>query len=189
MTLLVIVLVLMAGWSFFVAARPEVGFFLEEGWKFRDAEPSDLYLGVTRFSAAVAGIACLVFAAILGFGGLDGGASSDRSSASTDETSDAVAEGLSRAQEKEEEASQRAREECQRLKPTFEQTVKWNAQDKVANPDALNELAGSEGVSAEIETRANGEVVTVRGSEPEYFGGSTGRVLFFMTPEGATCMP
>lgn len=189
MTLLVIILVLMAAWSFFVAARPEVGFFLEEGWKFRDAEPSDLYLGVTRFSAAVAGIACLVLAAVLGFGGLDGGTSSDRSTASNDERSDAFAEGFARAHEKEEEASQRAREECQRLKPAFEQTVTWNAQDKVANPDALKALAGSEGVSVEIERRANGEVVTVRGSEPEYLGGSTGRVLFFMTPEGATCMP
>lgn len=186
--LLVIICVLGGGWSFFIAARPEVGFFLEEGWKFRDAEPSDLYLGVTRFGAAVTGIACLVFAAILAFSGPGGGTSESDGSPSDTASSDPFAEGFSRAQEKEDEAAARAKEECRRLKPMFEQSVKWNAQDEVANPDALQSLAGTEGVTAEIEPRANGEVVTVRGSEAEY-PGARGRVLFFMTPEGVTCMP
>ncbi len=187
--LLAIILVLGAAWSFFIAARPEVGFFLEEGWKFRDAEPSDLYLGVTRFGAAVTGIACLVFAAILAFGGLDVSPSgSGDASPSTGTSSDPFAEGFQRAQEKEDEADERAKAECQRLKPKFEQAVKWNAQDKVDNPDALHSLAGDEGASVEIEPRANGEVVTVRGSDAAFVG-APGRILFFMTPEGATCMP
>lgn len=38
---LVVIMVLGALWCFFVAAKPEVGFFLEQGWKFRDTEPSD----------------------------------------------------------------------------------------------------------------------------------------------------
>lgn len=186
--LLAIILVLGAAWSFFISARPEVGFFLEEGWKFRDAEPSDLYLGVTRFGSALVGIACLVFAAILAFGGPGGGASESDDSPTGAASSDPIAEGFRRAQEKEDEARARAKEECQRLKPEFEQAVAWNAQDKVANPDALHSLASTEGASVEIEPRANGEVVTVRGGEPEY-PGARGRVLFLMTPEGATCMP
>ncbi|MER6937826.1 DUF6199 family natural product biosynthesis protein [Nocardioides sp. NPDC127514] len=186
--LLAIILVLGAVWSFFIAARPEVGFFLEEGWKFRDAEPSDLYLGVTRFSSAAVGIACLVFAAILAFGGPGGGSSDSDDSATGTASSDPIAEGFQRAQEKEDEADARAKEECQRLKPKFEQAVEWNAEDKVANPDAVRSLAGTEGASVEIEQRANGEVVTVRGGESA-FAGAPGRVLFFMTPEGATCMP
>lgn len=185
--LLAIILVLGAAWSFFIAARPEVGFFLEEGWKFRDAEPSDLYLGVTRFGSAVVGIALLVFAAILAFGGPAGTSESDGSTTGT-ASSDPMAEGFGRAQEKEDEARARAKEECLQLKPKFEQTVEWTAQDKVANPDALLTLAGTEGASVEIEPRANGEVVTVHGSEAEY-PGAPGRVLFLMTPEGATCMP
>lgn len=187
--LLAIILVLGAAWSFFIAARPEVGFFLEEGWKFRDAEPSDLYLGVTRFGSAVLGIALLLFAAIFAFGGPGGGTSESDDSPTGAATSDPMAEGFAQAQEKEDEAAARSKEECRRLKPKFEQTVKWNAQDKVANPDALHALAGSEGASVEIESRANGEVVTVRGSEAEYAGSSRGRVLFFMTSVGATCMP
>ncbi|MFD7074978.1 DUF6199 family natural product biosynthesis protein [Nocardioides sp. NPDC059952] len=187
--LLAIILVLGAVWSFFIAARPDVGFFLEEGWKFRDAEPSDLYLGVTRFGSAAVGIACLVFAAILAFGGPGGGASESDESPSGTASSDPMAEGFGRAQEKEDEARARAKEECLRLKPEFEQAAKWNAEDKVANPDTLRSLASADGVSVEIEPRANGEVVTVRGSEAEY-PGAVGRVLFFMTSVGgATCMP
>ncbi len=186
--LLAIILVLGAAWSFFIAARPEVGFFLEEGWKFRDAEPSDLYLGVTRFGSAVLGIALLVFAAIFAFGGPGGGTSRSDDSPTGTASSDPFAEGFARAQEKEDEAAARAAEECQRLKPKFEQTVEWNAQDKVANPDALRSLAGTEGVSVEIKPQANGEAVHVRSSESDY-PRADGRVLFFMTPEGATCMP
>ncbi|SDK69840.1 hypothetical protein SAMN05428985_105338 [Nocardioides sp. YR527] len=185
--LLAIILVLGAAWSFFIAARPDVGFFLEEGWKFRDAEPSDLYLGVTRFGSALVGIACLVFAAILAFGGPGGTSEPDDSPTGT-ASPDPIAEGFGRAQEKEDEARARTQEECRRLKPKFEQAVEWNAEDKVANPDALRSLAGTEGASVEIEPRANGEVVTVRGGEAEY-PGARGRILFIMTPEGASCMP
>lgn len=41
MALLVVIMVLGALWCFFVAAKPDVGFFLEQGWKCGDAEPSD----------------------------------------------------------------------------------------------------------------------------------------------------
>jgi hypothetical protein len=42
---------------------PHVAFFLQEGWKFRDVEPSDLFITLTQVSGIVfIGIGVLVLA-------------------------------------------------------------------------------------------------------------------------------
>ena len=43
---------------------PRVIFFFQEGWKFQDAEPSGLFLFMTR----AAGVACIVFSLFGMFG-------------------------------------------------------------------------------------------------------------------------
>lgn len=155
--LLVIIFVLGAGWSFFIAARPEVGFFLEEGWKFRDAEPSDLYLGVTRFGAAVTGIALLVFAAIFAFSGPE-----DRRTPPTGDPSEASSEDVARILEQQERERLQSQKECDRLKPTFEKAAKWTPEHKLANPDDVRALAAAEDAELEIKKREdNKESVTV----------------------------
>lgn len=45
------------------ALFPRVIFFFEEGWKFRDAEPSDTFLLVTRIIGVITVIAGLMVAA------------------------------------------------------------------------------------------------------------------------------
>lgn len=62
MILLVVFFMAVAAWCFFIAFRPQIHFFLNEGWKFRDAEPSDLYTVMTRLGAAISGIVCLMLA-------------------------------------------------------------------------------------------------------------------------------
>lgn len=53
-------LVLIGGGIFCIAC-PETVWYLESGWRYRDAEPSDFALGVTRFS----GIAAIVIGIIV----------------------------------------------------------------------------------------------------------------------------
>ena len=53
-------LVLIGGGIFCIAC-PETVWYLESGWRYRDAEPSDFALGVTRFS----GIAAIVIGFIV----------------------------------------------------------------------------------------------------------------------------
>jgi hypothetical protein len=187
--LLAIICVLGAAWSFFIAARPEVGFFLEEGWKFRDAEPSDLYLGVTRFGAAVAGIACLAFAAVLAFGGPGGGGSGgDTTSApENDDLSDAVAEGFDNAIEQEEEVARRVKEECQRLEPLFERTAKWDAQNKLTNPDAVRQLASEASATITVKAGSSGDTVHVATND-KAISPILGRTMFLLTSAGTVCM-
>ena len=43
----------------FAAIKPEIAWQLREGWKFRNAEPSDLSLAMTRIGG--------IFAVIIGF--------------------------------------------------------------------------------------------------------------------------
>ncbi len=54
--------VLLLGVGVFNLANPRLAWYLADGWKFKDAEPSDLALGVTRLMGALAvvlGIALL----------------------------------------------------------------------------------------------------------------------------------
>lgn len=53
---LIILLLLVVG--VFNAAAPQASWYLEYGWRFRDAEPSELALGVNR----IIGIVCIVIA-------------------------------------------------------------------------------------------------------------------------------
>lgn len=46
----------------FGIVRPEILWYLSEGWKFRDAEPSETYLILTRVSLVIALIIIWVFA-------------------------------------------------------------------------------------------------------------------------------
>lgn len=185
--LLVIILVLGAAWSFFIAARPEVGFFLEEGWKFRDAEPSDLYLGVTRFGAAVTGIALLVFAAIFAFSGPEGGESASKKISDPDGRSASPIAVTASPRDITAEAARHAKEECKRLKPVFEEEAEWDAQGRLTNREAITSLAAYEMAELVIEPGADGELVSVRSTDATH--GTSGRTLLTLTSSGATCTP
>lgn len=196
MGFLAVILVLLAIWSFFVAAKPEVGFFLEEGWKFRDAEPSDLYLGLTRISAAIAGIGCLVIAAVLAFGGPAGPTEPGRQ-AGTDSTPTTTPNPDGRTpspitvtaspRNNAAEAARHAKDDCKRLKPRFEEEASWDAQGNLANREALTSLAAYELAELVIEQRADGQIVSVRSESASR--GTAGRILFTLTSSGATCTP
>lgn len=189
MTLFVIILVLGAVWSFFIAARPEVGFFLEEGWKFRDAEPSDLYLGVTRFGAAIGGIACLIFAAILAFGGLG-----DTASSTTEpEPVEASRTGsvppvvvTAKPRDPEQVAKEKAKEQCDDLLPSFEEQAVWDPNGKLVNQDHISNIAISSLADMAIASRPEGDIVTIR-SGLDYVDKFV-RPIMTMTSSGAICV-
>jgi hypothetical protein len=186
-TLFVIVLVLGGLWSFFIAARPDVGFFLEEGWKFRDAEPSDLYLGVTRFGAAIAGIACLVFAAILAFS-----EPSDTASPSTERADPSATTTLppvtvtARLPDPEQQAMERAKEQCQDLLPLIEDEAVWDPQGRLVNQDRISAIVTGYLATMTIVSQPDGDLVTIRSD-------LTGvdqfvRPIVTMTSSDATCV-
>lgn len=187
MMLLAIILVLGAMWSFFIAARPEVGFFLEEGWKFRDAEPSDLYLGVTRFGSAIVGIALLVFAAIFAFGG-----PSDTVPPPAERASPAATRSVppvtvtARPPDPEAEAKKRAKEQCKDLLPLIEDEAEWDAQGRLANRDYISSVAVRYLATMTIASQPDGDIVTIRSDLPtvdEFV-----RPIVTMTSSGATCV-
>ena len=185
--LLAIILVLGAAWSFFIAARPEVGFFLEEGWKFRDAEPSDLYLGVTRLGSAVVGIALLVFAAILAFGGLSepDRPAKERADPSTTRSGPTITV-TARPPDPVQEAKKRAKEQCHDLLPLIEDESEWDAQGRLINRDRISSLVVYKSATMTIDARPDGDLVTVRSdiaTVDKYV-----QPLVTMTSSGATCV-
>ncbi|NGN91916.1 hypothetical protein G5C66_04095 [Nocardioides sp. KC13] len=185
--LLAIICVLGAAWSFFVAARPDVGFFLEEGWKFRDAEPSDLYLGVTRFGAAVTGIACLVFAAIFAFSGPSDTVSppTERADPSPTRSGPAVTV-TARPPSPEQAAKKKAKEQCQDLLPLIEDEAEWNPQGKLANRDHVSSIVAYQQATMTLESRPDGDLVTIRSDLPTV--DKFVRPLVTMTSSSATCV-
>lgn len=60
---------MLIGYGLAALFMPEVFFFFQEGWKFRNAEPSDLFLWMTRLT----GLASLAFGIMLLVGRLHGG--------------------------------------------------------------------------------------------------------------------
>lgn len=54
----VIFLLLVVG--IFNAAAPQAAWYLSDGWRFKDAEPSDMALGLTRFGGVVAIVIAVV---------------------------------------------------------------------------------------------------------------------------------
>lgn len=186
--LLAIILVLGAAWSFFIAARPEIGFFLEEGWKFRDAEPSDLYLGVTRFSSAAVGIACLVFAAILAFGGPDDPVSSPAEPAGPSATRSVPPVTVTaRPRDPEQVAKTKAKEQCRDLLPLIEEESEWDAQGKLVNQDYVSSVVKGRLATMTTVSRPEGDIVTIRSDLP--YVDKFVRPVISMTSSGATCMP
>lgn len=54
---------LLIGLGIWNAVSPQTAWYLSHGWKFKDAEPSDMAIGAYRFSgvlAAIAGLICLI---------------------------------------------------------------------------------------------------------------------------------
>lgn len=186
------ILVLLAIWSFFVAARPEVGFFLEEGWKFRDAEPSDLYLGMTRISAAIAGVGCLVIAAVLAFGGPEAPRDPDGRDSATSPTT-AAPDGYSPSpitvtaspRDYSAEALRSTKKQCKDLIPHFEDEATWDAQGKLTNREWLSSVAAYQMAELIIEPQADGDLVSVRSESATLH--TKGKILFTLTSSGGTC--
>ncbi len=56
-------ILLLLGLGIFVEAAPRAAWYLEYGWRFKDAEPSDLALGLNRFC----GVILLVVAVVMMF--------------------------------------------------------------------------------------------------------------------------
>lgn len=185
--LLAIILVLGAAWSFFIAARPEVGFFLEEGWKFRDAEPSDLYLGVTRFGAAATGIALLVFAAIFAFSEPSGTVSppTERTDPSATRSGPAVTV-TARPPDPDQEAKRRAKEQCQDLLPLIEDESEWDQQGRLANRDHISSIVAYQLATMTVASRSDGDLVTIRSDIPTV--DKWVRPIVTMTSSSATCI-
>ena len=48
--------------------HPEFGWYLKLGWKFRDGEPSDLYLGLARFGGGVSALVGVIVILVAIFG-------------------------------------------------------------------------------------------------------------------------
>jgi len=48
-----LVALLLIGFGLLEVINPRITWYLSEGWKFKDAEPSDLYLAVSRVVGAV----------------------------------------------------------------------------------------------------------------------------------------
>lgn len=187
--LLAIVLVLGAAWSFFIAARPEVGFFLEEGWKFRDAEPSDLYLGVTRFGSAVVGIALLVFAAIFAFGGPGDTASRAKDPDPVEASRTGSVPPVvvtAKPRDPEQVAKEKAKEQCGDLLPSIEEQAVWDGNGKLVNQDHISGIAIGNSADMTIASRPEGDIVTIR-SGLDYVDKYV-RPILSMTSSGATCV-
>lgn len=143
MVLLVVFLLAGAAWCFFICARPDVGFFLEEGWKFRDAEPSDFYLGMTRVGAFLGGIACIVMAIALPIGAHDSGDADDASSSSTDW----MVDSMDGADTPSARPSDR-RQSC--WYRSIRRQIRWTPKGRVANPKALKRLQSEKHVIVTI---------------------------------------
>ena len=116
--------------SLFFAVKPKLAFYLDEGWKFKDAPaPSDAYLGVNLIGCLGGGAVLIVLGIVL-----------------LSQNSDVKAEDAAFA------AADRCREE---LLPRFDDTVEW-AGTHVANPTEVRRLASELGV--EVTIADDGEV-------------------------------
>ncbi|MEU6137584.1 DUF6199 family natural product biosynthesis protein [Nocardioides sp. NPDC047086] len=143
------ILVVAAAWSFFVAFKPRVGFFLEEGWKFRDAEPSDLYLGVTRIGSFVGGVAALVMAGVFAFGG-----------SGDPDPEPSASESRASTVERFQRDLQWKEDECERVKPFFEDVATWNDY-RLANPEEVRAVAEANSLELVIKPGPDNDIVTV----------------------------
>ncbi len=112
----------------FFAFKPNLAFFLDEGWKFRQkTEPSDLYVGANLIGRVIAAGAAIV----VGFG--------------------AIGMHFSERHENDNKAATRAAiARCEsEILPRFNETVKWDGK-VLANPDEVRRLADELGVTVEI---------------------------------------
>lgn len=107
-----------------IGTRPGLAFYLDEGWKFRDATaPSETYTAVTGVAGLAGGIGFVVLGVVL-----------------LSQHSTVTAEDAALA------AAQHCREQ---LLPRFDATVEWDG-SRLANPDEVRSLATELGVDLVI---------------------------------------
>lgn len=132
---LAILCFLLGAVSLFFAVKPKLAFYLDEGWKFKDAPaPSDTYLGVNLIKCLGGGAVFIVMGIVL-----------------LSQQSDFKAEDAASA------AADRCREE---LLPRFDDTVEWTG-TRLTNPAEVRRLASELGV--EVTIADDGEVDHVGG--------------------------
>lgn len=132
---LAILCFLLGAVSLFFAFKPKLAFYLDEGWKFKDAPaPSDTYIGVNLTKCLGGGAVFIVMGIVL-----------------LSQQSDFKAEDAASA------AADRCREE---LLPRFDDTVEWTG-TRLANPTEVRRLASELGV--EVTIADDGEVDLVGG--------------------------
>lgn len=141
---------------------------------------------MTRFGSAVLGIALLVFAAIFAFGGLG-----DTGSSPTERTDPAPTRSVppitvtAQPPDPEKEATKRAKEQCRDLLPLIEDESQWDPQGRLRNRDYVSSIVASQGATMTIESRADGDLVTIRSDLPTV--DKFVRPLVTMTSSSATC--
>jgi len=124
---LAIVMYIVAALFLFLAFRPGLVFYAQQGWKFRERlSPSGLYSGVSTASCLIVGLVSAVIGTVV----------------------------LAKAVTHDPKAD--AQRHCiDVVQPAFARSIRWDA-GHVTNPDVVTDLARVHGVEAKIEPSPGG---------------------------------